>query len=308
MKKRSLAIGLAVLTFLLILLGGVVHNTGSSLACPDWPTCYGSLMPEMKGGVAIEHSHRLLASSVGLLTILLAILLFKNKDLRRWGLLAVFLVVFQGILGGVTVFYRLPTIVSTAHLGMSFLFFALVLSLVHKISPPPIPAPWPFWTSTYVKITALLVFLQSVLGALMRHTGAGLVCPDLPFCYGSPWPSEGPGMLLLHMAHRWLGVLVALAVLPLPFLLKGDRRIRFLSRASVLFVLVQIGLGAASILTHLGVVAVTAHLGGAALLWGTMVLLVVTSPPSPLLSEAVPLRDNKERGAEGGVRSHEVPA
>src|SRR5262245_29246180 len=77
--EHRFAVVLAVLIFFLILLGGIVHNTGSSLACPDWPTCYGTLMPEMKGGVAIEHSHRLAAASVGLLTIVLSILLYKKR-------------------------------------------------------------------------------------------------------------------------------------------------------------------------------------------------------------------------------------
>src|SRR6185436_1137857 len=66
------AVTTAVATFLLILIGGLVHGTGSSLACPDWPTCYGSLMPKMEGGVLIEHSHRLAAGTVVIMTLALA--------------------------------------------------------------------------------------------------------------------------------------------------------------------------------------------------------------------------------------------
>src|SRR6266498_3167708 len=66
------AVATAVATYLLILIGGLVHGTGSSLACPDWPTCYGSLMPKMEGGVLIEHSHRLAAGTVVILTLALA--------------------------------------------------------------------------------------------------------------------------------------------------------------------------------------------------------------------------------------------
>src|SRR6188474_3337365 len=76
------AVATAVATYLLILLGGIVHGTGSSLACPDWPTCYGTLMPEMKGGVAVEHSHRLAAGAVSLLTVGLAVLLTRKRRER----------------------------------------------------------------------------------------------------------------------------------------------------------------------------------------------------------------------------------
>src|SRR5437763_2994805 len=69
------AVATAVATYLLILIGGLVHGTGSSLACPDWPTCYGSLMPKMEGGVLVEHSHRLAAGTVVILTLVLAAML-----------------------------------------------------------------------------------------------------------------------------------------------------------------------------------------------------------------------------------------
>src|SRR3954454_1023710 len=69
---HRLAVVTAVATYLLILIGGLVHGTGSSLACPDWPTCYGTFMPKMEGGVLVEHSHRLAAGTVVILTLVLA--------------------------------------------------------------------------------------------------------------------------------------------------------------------------------------------------------------------------------------------
>ncbi|HEX5037089.1 MAG TPA: COX15/CtaA family protein [bacterium] len=274
MKEHRFAVILAGLIFCLILLGGVVHNTGSSLACPDWPTCYGSLMPEMKGGVAIEHSHRLAAASVGLLTIVLSALLYKKrKNLQALGFFAVFLVIFQGVLGGVTVLLRLPTAVSTAHLATSFIFLAVILYIAWKTETPR-PATRTTGAG-WVKAAAVLVYAQSVLGAFMRHTGAGLVCPEIPFCYGSLWPAHMPPIVLLHMAHRWMGVVAALAVLPLPFIVRGgDGRVRFLSNVAPLLVLIQVGLGLASVWTQLGIVSVTAHLGMAALLWSVLISLV----------------------------------
>src|SRR5436190_12971859 len=119
------AVATAVATYLLILIGGLVHGTGSSLACPDWPTCYGSLMPKMEGGVLVEHSHRLAAGTVVIMTLVLAGMLTatatatgsrdaKLRALRPFGWLAVGLVFMQALLGGITVILRLPTPLSTA--------------------------------------------------------------------------------------------------------------------------------------------------------------------------------------------------
>src|SRR6187549_3097357 len=92
------AVALAVATYLLILIGGLVHGTGSSLACPDWPTCYGTFMPKMEGGVLVEHSHRLAAGTVTIMTVALAVWLAASKraelkPLRPFGWLALALVV-----------------------------------------------------------------------------------------------------------------------------------------------------------------------------------------------------------------------
>src|SRR5438477_829884 len=105
---HGLAIATAAATYLLILIGGLVHGTGSSLACPDWPTCYGTMMPVMQGGVAVEHSHQLAAGTVVILTLTLATLVTLSRDvghrpLRRVAWLAVSLVFAQALLGGITV-------------------------------------------------------------------------------------------------------------------------------------------------------------------------------------------------------------
>src|SRR3979409_548703 len=108
MFVHGFAIATAIATYLLILVGGLVHGTGSSLACPDWPTCYGTLMPVMQGGVAIEHSHRLAAGTVLILTLAPAARTpasphASHRPLRRVAWLAVALVFTQALLGGITV-------------------------------------------------------------------------------------------------------------------------------------------------------------------------------------------------------------
>lgn len=263
------AVGTAVLTWLLILVGGIVHGTGSSLACPDWPTCYGSFFPEMKGGIFFEHSHRLVAATVGLLTIVLCVLLLGQKEggLKKAGFLAVGLVIFQGILGGLTVIYRLPTAVSTAHLATSMLFLLLLVYIAFRAFVPADPEAGLSKAKPWVLGTLVLVYLQIVLGGLVRHTGAGLACLEIPFCQGSLWPAGAPPILQVHMLHRLGGILVGLAVLATAWRVASlGAGLRLLTVLAPLLVLVQIGLGLWSVHSALGLFPVTAHLGVGALL------------------------------------------
>lgn len=287
MILRWLTIILLLLTFGLILLGGVVHSTGSSLACPDWPLCYGEVFPEMKGGVAIEHSHRLLAASIGLLTIILTVVTGRRRkiDRRLWQLsiLALTLVIFQGLLGGLTVIYRLPTAVSTGHLATSMLFFATLLWMTLRLFVPERSTETGALEGRWIQATTFVVFMQIVLGGLVRHTGASLACPDIPFCFGQFWPSQFHVMSQLHMSHRLLGMLVGLFVITTFFFIqKGqkDRRVRFLSFNASFLVIAQIVLGFGSVWSRLHLTVVTAHLAGGVLLLATCVALCFFATPS----------------------------
>src|SRR5947209_3797592 len=253
MWVRRLAVFAALLTFVLIVAGGLVTNTDSGLACPDWPLCHGSAVPKMVGGVAVEHTHRLLATAAGLCTVgLVAGLLPRRRSILLCGVMlpallagafagayfqqhggefppwAIFLVVIgfggfiagiaqergparlatvalalvvaQGLLGGLTVIYRLPPLVLVLHTATSMLFLACLVALAWKLSgalatPSAAGAPLLF-------VTAAAVYLQIVLGGAVRHTGAGLVCVDLPYCRGAIWPSHVHPAVHLHMAHR----------------------------------------------------------------------------------------------------------
>ncbi len=264
------------LTLCLMMLGGLVHSTGSSLACPDWPLCYGQVFPEMKGGVLIEHSHRLLASLVGLLTILLFALSCRKSQSDR-GLtkicgLALALVIFQGLLGGLTVIYQLPTAVSTAHLGTSMLFLSTIFWILLRSDFGPTQGQA---LPGFLKLALVALYLQILLGALVRHTGAAIVCPDIPLCFGMLWPVDLHPTTRLHMLHRMMAVVVTFILIAAGLRMRrAGRPLNQLGIATALLVCVQVMLGIMSVLTKLAVVAVTAHLAIAAML---LLVLVAAS-------------------------------
>lgn len=164
-------------TFLLIIAGGLVTSTDSGLAVPDWPLSYGTLFPPMVGGIRFEHTHRLIAGVVGLLTLILAVWL-QRAEPRRWvrgvGWGALGAVIAQALLGGATVLLKLPPVVSIAHAVLAQTFFCLVVTLLTVTSPR---WPRPFVNGTKGRgwlglvVTAVL-YVQLILGATLRHTGS----------------------------------------------------------------------------------------------------------------------------------------
>jgi len=290
MKSYRLAICTVFATFCLLIAGGLVHATDSGLACPDWPTCYGTLMPEMKGGILFEHSHRLIATFVGCLTIALAISVHRSRRgvdpvAVQMGWAALVLVIVQGVLGGMTVIYRLPTAVSTTHLATAMVYFCTVIALTLRLRPRrqanEIPGSPRYW----IGVSTLAVYLQMLLGALVRHTDVGLACTDLPLCRGSLWLWGADPRLQLHMAHR-LGALVVtlLVVVTAVQCLRrkhADPLARVLAMVAPSLVVFQVGLGMLSVHTALEPITVTAHLATGALLLGAnfALFLLLGQPP-----------------------------
>lgn len=165
-------------TLVLIVAGGLVTNTGSALAVPDWPTTFGHNMflypwSQMVGGVFYEHSHRLLGALVGLLTIGLAVALWRlGGGLRFAGVVAVIVVVAQGLLGGLRV-VLLQDVLAIVHGCLAQVFVALLAGLALATSPRagrPV-APLEPGARTAVLLAAAVVYVQIVFGALLTHAG-----------------------------------------------------------------------------------------------------------------------------------------
>jgi heme a synthase len=277
MLEHRFAIFTALATFVLLLIGGTVNPTGSSLACPE-PTliCNGQLFPEMTGGVLYEHGHRLVAMTVGFLQIALTILLWRRRPALRWlGVGALALVCGQGALGAITVAYKLPTEVSMAHLVTAMGYFALLLYLAWRTRPAHAPAADDIGSARGWVVAAMVVVLaQIALGGMVRHTGGTLACLDVT-CGGTILP-HGALPLQMHLAHRIGGIIVGLVVIAgsiVVFRRASSRTLRWMAAAAPLLVALQITLGVLTIMSLRSVPVAVAHFGGAAALWGLWVTM-----------------------------------
>jgi len=306
-----LALTTAVATYLLILLGGLVHGTGSSLACPDWPTCYGTMLPKMEGGVAVEHSHRLAAGLVTILTLVQATVIQSSRTpryrpLRRVAWLAVALVIVQALLGGITVMLRLPTLVSTLHTATSLLFFMTVLYLAIRTRRGGMPAGMRTVASgtatpgahdppavSMALVAAVVTYFQMVLGGLVRHSGAALACLDVPLCRGSLWPGNAHPTVLVQALHRLGAIAVAVAIATSAVMntraSRGQPWRRALALAAPVLVCVQIWLGLHAVTSFLDLATVESHLAVATLLLASQLGLALWRPAAA--SSAVGLGD-----------------
>lgn len=281
-------------TVVLLAAGALVTSTGSSLAVPDWPLAYGQFFPPMIGGILYEHGHRMIAGTVGLLTVLLALVMWRLEPrpwVRNlaWGALG--LVVFQGVLGGITVLLLLPKPVSISHALFAQLFFATTVVLVQATAPG--------WTrlvglargrdgiavqavARAAAITTLVLLLQLVIGATVRHNNAGLAIPDFPLAYGGLIPPLDSFPVAVHFAHR-VGAVVVLALvgwtvwraLRLRAVPGSGGPLRLPAFAMGGLVIVQIVLGGTVIWSQRAVTMTTAHLVVGALLLGATVWLAM---------------------------------
>jgi heme A synthase len=287
----------AIATFILLVIGGTVNPTGSSLACPE-PTlvCHGQLFPPMVGGVFYEHGHRLAAMTVGLLQIALTFLLFRRRANNRGYVALAFLllglVIAQGALGAITVKYKLPWFISTGHLLLGMSYFAMLIYTAFRTRPAPSVVEiqrheklrLEIGTARrWIAIAGGVVFIQLLLGALVRHLGAAMVCLGMPKCTisGDWWPDSG--VQHLHMIHRGFGVVVAIVTTIAAVIVAQRARswpqLRLLSLLAPLVVISQVCLGIMTVLSMRAVPIAVGHFAGAATLWAMwMGMWLMTAP------------------------------
>jgi len=304
----------AIATYLLIGLGGLVTSHEAGMSVPDWPNSYGYNMflfpiKDWIGGIFYEHTHRLLASLVGLLTTVLAVLIWL-KDPRKWmqwlGIAAFLLVIVQGILGGLRVDLRMASL-GIFHGTVAQIFLVLTCAITlftsrwWKISETEKQISVPRGLRSHILYVTILIFVQLLIAATMRHQHAGLAITDFPLAYGKIWPATTPEAVAhynairppdtigspitafqvnLQMIHRLVAYTIFLGVAAAALLARkklggGDPLTKFAFFWLVLLSL-QIVLGAATIWSNKAADVTTLHVmvGAAALLTGSLWWLV----------------------------------
>jgi len=270
-----------VLVFVLVVWGGVVRLSGSGLAIPDWPLAEGKLLPRAHPNVLIEYAHRALAGVVGLLTIAVALFLFRDPTWRRrlggWMVAALVVLALQVFIGGRVVLEELPVDRVVTHLLLAFLFFALLLEIALRVQDGPDGRPRSAdgrarLLSGWAGLASFLVLGQAALGAWVSSSGAALACLDFPTCRGS-WLPPMEGLVGIHYAHR-LGAYLVTAVI-LSMLLRSvpvrlPSKARWLLRISGILLGLQFALGVGNVLLRLPLAVSAAHLGTALILFGSL--------------------------------------
>src|SRR5690349_12613438 len=294
------AIFVACATFFLIIAGVLVTSNDAGLATPDWPLSNGQVFPQMVGNLFWEHGHRMVATTVGILTIVLLFYILR-KEKRSWvrklGIFALLAVIAQGLLGGLTVKLMLPLAVSAAHATLAQLFFCTTVSLAvftsrSWIEARPIEEEKGMLPLRYLCTAALVtIFLQLIIGATLRHSAT--------------WDRQLPTELVLTHIGGALAVTIALGSATLA-VLRRHKDEKFLTRPAtiaLILLVVQLFLGLAAYMTRLAspndpqplnpMISITvAHVACGALVFATTIVLTLRTYkvlPAAVNAEALEL-------------------
>ncbi len=263
------ATGLVVATWLLLVVGASVRVNGAGLACPDWPLCFGQVVPTIDLGVAFEFGHRVYAGAISLGFLALAGWVWRlRSQLPTWLPAAVgmagLVLVTQVVLGGLTVLQLLAEWTVASHLLVGNLFLSALSVIALSIRDGNGPRARLGWGRRLVLLTPIfLIPLQLVIGGFVSSSGAGLVCGTFPSCGGGAWFPSFDGLLGLQVTHRlvaWL--LLGSAILAM---VAGWREpiVAGAARLLALAVALQGVLGAANVLLRLPAEVTLLHTAGA---------------------------------------------
>jgi cytochrome c oxidase assembly protein subunit 15 len=264
------AIVALVVTCGLIYAGGLVTTIGAGLAVPDWPTSFGQFNPDgwwKQPMVREEHGHRLIGALVGLLTLILCVLVLlkdKRRSLRVLVIVALVTVIIQGILGGLRVI-NINIYFAMIHGCLAQAFFCVLVAIAIISSPT--------WSRQAAQVTAhrshlrlsiyatAAIFAQLIIGAVMRHSQAGLAIDTFPLVDGGLFPKYWTFHSSIHYAHRlWAIVVLALVIALFARSFRGFRsRSRLCAHVSMGLVILQATLGAAVVLTKRAAIITTSH-------------------------------------------------
>jgi protoheme IX farnesyltransferase len=286
---RLLVAVTALVTFALIILGGVVRVTGSGLGCPDWPLCHGQIIPPFEYHTLIEYSHRMVASLVSLLVVATTVAAWiryrRNRRIVVPVTLALVALGVEVVLGGITVLTELPPTIVTVHLLVAQMILGLLVFTLFATGG----ATWAAGPSSdrffrWALGAAVFTLGVTLSGSYLVGVGATAVCPDWPLCDGNGLPSTG--LTWVHMAHRLMAAVGVVIVARAAWMGWDRRRLsRSMGAASVAvaaLTVAQVLAGAANPWFQFVPAAQAVHLGLATALWGSLVLLTALAS-RPLL-------------------------
>ncbi len=296
--------GLAAVTYALVVLGALVRANGAGLACPDWPLCFGELVPRFDVKVAFEWGHRLLAGLVSLGLAVLSALALRDPVLRTtlrgrlllaWALLGA-----QVVLGGLTVLLLLAPWTVTLHLLLGNAFCATLLWIAVDLGErEAAPRREPLTTAARAWLTTVvaLLLVQMALGGMVSSNAAGLACAYFPSCDGTSIVPTLGGLVGLHVVHRLNAFALLAALGALAWAARGAPRLARLARAGVRLAVLQIAVGVLNVVLRLPAEVTALHSALAA----ALLLLVAMT-----LREAVAARAVAPRPASAPAQALEA--
>ena len=273
----KLAFLLSVLIFINILFGPLVRATDSGLACPDWPLCHGKVIPPPEFRIWMEVGHRIYSGLLGFVILALAIIIFKNSELRsRFGLsafTALVVLVNQVILGKLTVTKLLDPGTVNMHLLNAVFLFTLIVSITAKanfiLKTGLEEIRLVNWLAVFnsknllISLTVFLVYFQLFMGGRVSSNYAGLACPDWPTCNGQWFPAM-EGLVQIQMEHRFVAYLIVFLIIlnvAVSIFKSYDPRTRLFLKLALYAVGFQIILGVSNVLFQLPTLVTAAHTG-----------------------------------------------
>lgn len=256
--------GLIVATIGLMALGAGVRTVNAGLACPDWPLCFGQVIPDFHVGVWFEFVHRAYAGIIALVFFgCLGYLLLKPqvpKLVKRIGVFALVVLLVQIVMGGLTVLKLLKAGIVTSHLMLATVFVAALFLMASQLNPASVrqnATAAPGWFRWLAFLFPVATFAQIWLGGLVASSYAGAVCVDFPLCNGQ-WIPTLSGAIGLQVMHRFGAYALVLLAFVVFFIVRKNVEAPWMTQqtramgAMILGVtLMQVGVGIANILLYI---------------------------------------------------------
>jgi heme o synthase len=299
---RALSVATALVTYALVVLGGVVRVSGSGLGCPDWPLCHGRLLPPLDVHAIIEYSHRTTASLTSALVVLTAVVAWlawrKRRDIVVPATVALVLLVVQVVLGAITVRLELPPMIVLAHLATAMALLAAVcVTAVAAIVPRP-ATPADRGLVRLARAAAAGTYLLILSGSLVVGSGASGSCNAWPLC-GGGFNLAFDGYPAIQLLHRGLaaavGLLIIVSLVALLNRYREERAVRATVALTLAALAFQVAVGAAVVTLHLPAALRGLHLALASAVWAGTVVLAVLVDRLPAAGGSVAVTDAANR-------------